>query len=147
MEFDVLKIWKRCELAIARQAALDGAGAEDHLANLLGFKFPGKGASAPEHMGIPGLLWIRQGTSHELAKAVEHAADHLRQVLGESLGDLTSSTGDALLRAVETSRNEMLTPATGNPKGDYAAALQRKAELAEAIAAACPPGPDGRARP
>lgn len=125
---------KRCELAIARQAALDGAGAEDHLANLLGFKFPGKGASAPEHMGIPGLLWIRQGTSHELAKAVEHAADHLRQVLGESLGDLTSSTGDALLRAVETSRNEMLTPATGNPKGDYAAALQRKAELADQMA-------------
>lgn len=125
---------KRCELAVTGQAALDGAAAEDHLAGLLGFKFPGKGASAPEHMGIPGLLWIRQGTSHELADAVSHAADHLRQVLGESLGELTSSTGDALLRAVESSRNELLTPATGNPRGEYAATLQRRAELAGQLA-------------
>lgn len=125
---------KRCELLIAGQAALDGAAAEDHLAGLLGFRFPGKGASAPEHMGIPGLLWIRQGSAHELAGAVAHAAEHLRQVLGESLGDLTSSTGDTLLRAVETSRNELLTPATGQPKGEYAAAIQRKGELAGQLA-------------
>lgn len=125
---------KRCELAIAGQAPLDGAAAEDHLANLLGFRFPGKGASAPEHMGIPGLLWIRQGRSHELADAVSFAADHLRQVLGEALGDLTSSTGDALLRTVEAARNELLTPATGNPKGEYAAALQRRADLAGELA-------------
>lgn len=125
---------KRCDLAIQEQSSLDGAAAEDHLAQLLGFKFPGKGASAPEHMGIPGLLWIRQGTSHQLADAVTYAADHLRQVLGESLGDLTSSSGDVVLRAVEAERNELLTPAAGNPKGDYAAALQRKAELTDALA-------------
>lgn len=124
---------KRCELVISGQPTLDGAAAEDHLAGLLGFTFPGKGASAPEHMGIPGLLWIRQGSSHELADAVSHAADHLRQVLGESLGDLTSSSGDALLRSVEALRNELLTPAAGNPKGEYAAALQRKAALAEEL--------------
>jgi hypothetical protein len=126
---------KRCELRIDGQPALDGAAAEDHLAGLLGFKFPGKGASAPEHMGIPGLLWVRQGTSHELAAAVTHAADHLRQVLGASLGELTSSGGDALMRAVEAARGELLTPATGNPRGDYAAALQRQAEGAGELAA------------
>jgi hypothetical protein len=125
---------KRCDLAIDGQAPLDGAAAEDHLARLLGFRFAGKGASAPEHMGIPGLLWIRQGTAHELADAVSHAADHLRQVLGESLGDLTSSSGDAVLRAVETARNELLTPATGSPKGEHAAALQTRARLAEQLA-------------
>lgn len=124
---------KRCDLAIDGQT-LDGAAAEEHLAGLLGFKFPGKGASAPEHMGIPGLLWIRQGTSHELADAVSHAADHLRQVLGESLGDLASSGGDALLRAVEAARNELLTPATGNPRGAYAESLDQKKELDEEIA-------------
>lgn len=125
---------KRCDLVIEGQPSLDGVAAEDHLAQLLGFKFPGKGASAPEHMGIPGLLWIRQGTSHELADAVTYAADHLRQVLGESLGDLTSSSGDVVLRAVEAERNELLTPAAGNPKGDYAAALMRKQELTDALA-------------
>ena len=126
---------KRCALVIDGQPPLDSAAAEDHLAGLLGFKFPGRGVSAPEHMGIPGLLWIRQGSAHELAEAVGHAADHLRQVLGESLGDLTSSSGDVLLRRVEDERNELLTPATGNPKGDHAAALKRRAELADEIAA------------
>jgi hypothetical protein len=33
-------------------------------------------------MGIPGLLWIRQGTSHEIDKAVGFASDHLRNALG-----------------------------------------------------------------
>lgn len=124
---------KRCDLVIDGRLQLDGVAAEDHLASLLGFRFPGKGASTPEHMGIPGLLWIRQGTSHELADAVAHAANHLRQVLGESLGDLTSSTGDALLHQVETARNELLTPVGGNPRGDYAAALARQEELDEAV--------------
>ncbi|WP_048441928.1 AAA family ATPase [Caenimonas sp. SL110] len=124
---------KRCDLLIDGQSPLDGVAAEDHLAGLLGFKFPGKGASAPEHRGIPGLLWIRQGTAHELADAVTYAADHLRQVLGESLGDLTSSSGDVVLRAVEAGRHELLTRSTGNPKGEYAAALLRKAELTDAL--------------
>ncbi len=124
---------KRCDLVIDGRQTLDGVAAEDHLAGLLGFRFPGKGASTPEHMGIPGLLWIRQGTSHELADAVAHAADHLRQVLGESLGDLTSSTGDALLYQVETARNDLLTPVGGSPRGDYAAALKHQEELEDAI--------------
>lgn len=124
---------KRCDLIIDGQA-LDGAAAEDHLAGLLGFRFPGKGASAPEHMGIPGLLWIRQGTSHELADPVAHAADHLRSVLGESLGDLAASGGDALLQAVEAARHELLTPAGGLPRGSYADALQRRRALDEKIA-------------
>ncbi|MFO1320663.1 MAG: AAA family ATPase [Burkholderiales bacterium] len=126
---------KRCELAIDGQPPLDGTTAEDHLAGLLGFKFPGKGASAPEHMGIPGLLWIRQGTSHELTDAVTYASDHLRRVLGESLGDLTASSGDALLRTVEAERNRLLTPSTGNPRGEYAEALQRRSDLTAAVEA------------
>ncbi|MFN9506487.1 MAG: AAA family ATPase, partial [Rubrivivax sp.] len=67
---------KRCDLQMEGQPPLDGAAAEDHLAALLGFRFAGKGASAPEHWGIPGLLWIRQGSSHELSDPVHHAAEH-----------------------------------------------------------------------
>ena len=100
---------KRCELVIDGKP-MDGAVAEDHLAALLGFRFPGKGASTPEHMGIPGLLWIKQGTSHDIASAVGFASDHLRNALGESLGELASSNGDAVLKAVEAERNELLTP-------------------------------------
>lgn len=122
---------KRCDLAIDGRPALDGVVAEDHLAGLLGFKFPGKGASGPEHMGIPGLLWVRQSTSHELADAVAHASDHLRRVLGESFGELASSGGDGLLSEVESARNELLTPSKREPRGAYDAALKRSAELAE----------------
>lgn len=119
---------KRCELSIDGKA-MDGAVAEDHLAALLGFKFPGKGASTPEHMGIPGLLWIRQGTSHDISNAVGFASDHLRNALGESLGELASSNGDAVLKAVESERNELLTPAAGTPRGAYADAIRLRDEL------------------
>ncbi|MDM0006688.1 AAA family ATPase [Variovorax sp. J22G73] len=119
---------KRCELVIDGKA-MDGAVAEDHLAALLGFRFPSKGASAPEHMGIPGLLWIKQGTSHDISNAVGFASDHLRNALGESLGELASSQGDAVLKAVETERNELLTPASGAPKGAFAEAIKLRADL------------------
>jgi DNA repair exonuclease SbcCD ATPase subunit len=124
---------KRCELVIDDKA-MDGAVAEDHLAALLGFRFPGKGASTPEHMGIPGLLWIRQGTSHDIAGAVGHASDHLRNALGESLGELASSQGDAVLKAVEGERNELLTPASGAPRGAFAEAIKLRADLEAELA-------------
>lgn len=124
---------KRCELVIDGKA-MDGAVAEDHLAALLGFRFPGKGASTPEHMGIPGLLWIRQGTSHDISNAVGFASDHLRNALGESLGELASSHGDAVLKAVETERNELLTPAGGAPRGAFADALKLRTELEAELA-------------
>ncbi|MGJ7536460.1 MULTISPECIES: AAA family ATPase [unclassified Variovorax] len=119
---------KRCELVIDGKS-MDGAVAEDHLAALLGFRFPGKGASTPEHMGIPGLLWIKQGTSHDIASAVGFASDHLRNALGESLGELASSNGDAVLKAAESERNELLTPAAGTPRGAFADAIRLRTEL------------------
>lgn len=125
---------KRCELRIDGEVPLDATDAEDHLAALLGFKYPGRGATAPEHMGIPGLLWIRQGQSHELADVVRHASDHLRQVLGESLGELAATSGDQLLKRVEAARHELLTPAGGAPRGDYATTLQRQAQSTQELA-------------
>ena len=123
---------KRCELQMGDQA-LDGNAAEDHLAELLGFKLPGRGASTPEHMGIPGLLWIRQGSAHEVHEVVGHASDHLRNALGASLGDLAASSGDAVVRAVELERNALLTPATGAPRGALQAALQQRSQLDAAL--------------
>ena len=116
---------KRCELSIDGKA-WDGPVAEDHLAELLGFSFAGKGASSPEHMGIPGLLWIRQGTAHELSKAVVFASDHLRNALGETFGELASTSGDDVIKAVEAERNELLTPSTESPRGAYLDARNRR---------------------
>lgn len=125
---------KRCELSIDGKA-WDGPVAEDHLAELLGFSFAGKGASSPEHMGIPGLLWIRQGTSHELSKAVVFASDHLRNALGETFGELASTSGDDVIKAVEAERNELLTPSTESPRGAYLDARNRRSALETQLAA------------
>lgn len=125
---------KRCQLSIDGKV-LDGTEAEDHLGEMLGFSFAGRGGSSPEHMGIPGLLWIKQGTSHDLIKAVGFAGDHLRKALGNSLGELASSSGDNVIKAVESERNQILTPSTGAPRGAYAEALKHRSTLDEALEA------------
>ena len=119
---------KRCELQAGAQR-LDGASAEDHLAELLGFQYAGKGASAAQHWGIPGLLWIQQGAGQDIKDPVTHATDHLRNALNESLGEVASSGGDEVLASVEAQRNELLTPASGAPRGVYAEAIKRQTQL------------------
>ncbi len=119
---------KRCTLQ-AGPSTLDGAEAEDHLAALLGFQHAGKGASKAEHWGIPGLLWIQQGGAQELREPVGHATDHLRAALNTSLGEVVSTGGDEVLARVETLRGELLTAATGKPRGAYQQALEQQAAL------------------
>ena len=125
---------KRCDLSIDGET-FTGAAAEDHLAGLLGFRFATRGASAAQDMGVPGLLWITQGTSHEITAPAGHAGEHLRSALGSSLGDLASTRGDDVLLAVETQRNALLHAGNGSPKGDYAAAVKRQDELTTELAA------------
>ncbi|HEY9193688.1 MAG TPA: AAA family ATPase, partial [Methyloversatilis sp.] len=125
---------KRCSLQVGTQQ-LDGADAEDRLAELLGFRHAGRGASAAEHWGIPGLLWIQQGAAHDIRDPVAHATDHLRGALNASLGEVASSGGDEVTDQVEALRNELLTPANASPRGAYADALRQEAELATRIAA------------
>ena len=119
---------KRCELQAGSQH-LDGVEAEDHLAELLGFQHAGKGVSKAEHWGIPGLLWIQQGSAQDLREPVGHATDHLRSVLNTSLGEIASSGGDEVLAKVEALRNELLTATTGKPRGAYQQALEQAATL------------------
>ncbi|HYE34485.1 AAA family ATPase [Methylocaldum sp.] len=123
---------KRCELQIGAQR-LDSAEAEDHLAELLGFRYAGRGASAAEHWGIPGLLWSQQGAVQDIRESVTHATDHLHTALNESLGEIASSCGDAVLATIEAARNELLTAATGKPRGPYAEVMEKEAALADAV--------------
>ena len=76
---------ERCDLKIG-SVSFESTEAEDKLAELLGFQFAGKGASRAEHWGIPGLLWIEQGTGQEVHGAVANATDHLRSALNRSIG-------------------------------------------------------------
>lgn len=129
---------KRCELLLGGQR-LEGAEAEDALAERLGFQFADKGASREKHWGIPGLLWIEQGAAQTVRDAVGYAANHLRRALDESLGEVAASGGDELVDQVRTLRDELLTK-TRKPTAAYAKALEdaescgaRVRELQEAV--------------
>ena len=130
---------KRCELKVGAKD-LDGEDAEQHLAELLGFRFAGKGASRPEHWGIPGLLWIEQGSAQDITESVGNATDHLRKALDQSVSEVASSQGDDVISRVRTEREALLT-STGRPRAAYAeviterdAATRRVAELDARIA-------------
>jgi hypothetical protein len=130
----------RCDLVVGSRR-LEGVDAEDALAERLGFQFALKGASREEHWGIPGLLWIEQGSAQSVRDAVVNAADHLRKALDESLGDVSASGGDEVVAQVRKWRDELLT-GTGKPKAGFQKAVDdattleaRVAELQEAVAA------------
>ena len=125
---------KRCVLAIGTRQ-LEGAEAEDHLAQLFGYAYSPKGASKTEHQGIPGLLWVEQGSGQELD--VRHAREHLHDALhgqGEAAGALAATGGDALLERLRKDRAELLT-GTGKPTGEHKQAIDTVAQHQAEIAA------------
>lgn len=123
----------RCDLTIDSER-FNGDQADDRLAELLGYRFASRGASKPEHHGIPGLLWVEQGSAQNIDSPVQAAGEYLQSALGASLGDIASSGGDALIARVEGERAELLTR-TGKPTGDYKALIADCEQDAEQLAA------------
>jgi chromosome segregation ATPase len=117
----------RCDLAVGNERYSEDE-AENRLTELLGYELPGRGASKPEHQGIPGLLWITQGTGQDVAEAIGYAGDHLHSALSGTLGELTSSA-DELIGDVDKQRDELLTKA-GKPRGELKKALESEETLA-----------------
>lgn len=108
---------KRCDLVI-QGTAHSGEEAEEKLAQLLGYQFPKKGGSKEEHWGIPGLLWVEQGSGQNIEQAVVHAGEHLQSALNSLVSEVVSEGGDQLIHAVRQQLGELLT-AGGAPRGEY----------------------------
>ncbi|MCG8519615.1 MAG: AAA family ATPase [Pseudomonadales bacterium] len=108
---------KRCDLVVGTDSYSED-DAEEKLAELLGYQYPKRGASKAEHWGIPGLLWVEQGTGQDIEAAIEHAGDHLKSALNSMVGEVASSGGDDLIETVRSQRDTLLT-GTGKPRGDY----------------------------
>lgn len=108
---------KRCDLVVGTESYSED-DAEEKLAELLGYQYPKRGASKAEHWGIPGLLWVEQGTGQDIEQAIEHAGDHLKSALNSMVGEVASSGGDDLIETVRSQRDTLLT-GTGKPRGDY----------------------------
>jgi len=117
---------KRCDLQIANQS-FSGEEAEEKLAELLGYQYAGRGASRAENWGIPGLLWIEQGSGQEIHDAVSNAGNHLKLALDSNLGEVASSSGDSLTAQIDHERSLLLT-STGRPTKDYANIIQQYEE-------------------
>jgi hypothetical protein len=126
---------KRCHLTLGK-TSWDGVDAEDHLAQLLGFSFAGRGSSSEEHWGIPGLLWVEQGSGQELK--VVYARDHLHTALAlqseqRLAAGLAATGGDELLEQLRGQRSALLT-ATGKPREDFAKAIEEVVGLSARLA-------------
>lgn len=118
---------KSCDLTV-NGSSCTGEEAENKLATLLGYEFPGSGVSKPDHWGVPGLLWVEQGAGQEIDDPVKNAGQHLKAALGSSLGEVASSGGDELIEQVEVERGKLLT-AKGKPTGAYTDALKEHDKL------------------
>ncbi|MGQ9425237.1 AAA family ATPase [Gilvimarinus sp. F26214L] len=124
---------KRCDLQIGSERH-SGDEAEAKLTELLGYEQPQRGASQDKHWGIPGLLWVEQGSGQDLQQSVEFAGDHLKSALNSLLGEVASTGGDGIIQAVSAQRDELLT-GTGRPRGEYDQVGKQRLELEEQLSA------------
>ncbi|MBN8726217.1 MAG: AAA family ATPase [Xanthomonadales bacterium] len=124
----------RAELRIGSER-WDADGADEELARRFGFALALRGQSRAETQGIPGLLWIEQGTGAELASAVEHATAPLEERLRSILGDLSGSAGGGVAAFLQAELGRLRT-GTGKSTGVLAAAERAFAE-AEAERSRC----------
>jgi hypothetical protein len=120
----------RCELIRDGKQRLEGEEAEEALSALLRFARPSRGSAAPEHGGIPGLLWVTQGQAQDVEGPVGHAAVYLREALNQLSGATVESGEDVLISAVKQELHKLLTEKTRKPTGPLASI---EAELEAAL--------------
>ena len=111
----------------------EGPEAEDYLAELLGFAYPGKGASRPEFQGLAGLLWVEQGSAHHPVVLNDDSREQVQGVFEQEVRDLLGGDrGEALFRRIQELR-ERYFDKRGNPRGNYRTLQQRTVGLAGAL--------------
>jgi hypothetical protein len=104
--------------------SMTGDDAEQMLSNMFSFSYASKGVSRPEHQGVPGLLWVRQGSAGEIATQVTGAHDYISRALGNDMGELAATAGDRVIEQVETELAVLQTKG-GKPTGDFAKAIEQ----------------------
>ncbi|SDI70821.1 AAA family ATPase [Paraburkholderia phenazinium] len=120
---------QRCDLRIGQQVFGEDE-AEDRLAALLGFSRATRGAMKADQAGVPGLLWVQQGETHDVRDASGHAALYLRDALTQLSGGNSSAGEDVLIGAVQGELRQLLTARTQRATGPLAEAEQALAALA-----------------
>jgi energy-coupling factor transporter ATP-binding protein EcfA2 len=98
---------------------LAGEAVEEKLADLFGFRPPGRGATKPdEHHGIYGLLWVEQGSAHKALSAVA-ARGSLAAALESEVGQVMGGERGRLLLAMAEARRDGFWDKRDKPRGEY----------------------------
>ncbi len=111
----------------------EGPEAEEYLEQLLGFAYPGRGASRPENQGLAGLLWVEQGSAHQPVVLTDESREQVQGVFEQEMRDLLGGDrGEALFRRIQELRDQYFDR-RGNPRGGYRKLQQRAERLAETL--------------
>lgn len=123
---------KSCSLEIEGAKPLSGEEAEQVLADMFAFSYAGKGTSKAEHQGVPGLLWVQQGSAGQIHSQVDNAHEYISRALGDDFGQLAATAGDRIIDQVHAELAELLTK-TGKPTGAYQKAQEQLAAARTAL--------------
>jgi DNA repair exonuclease SbcCD ATPase subunit len=119
------------ELALPDGRHLHGEAAEEALDALLGGG--GGRRSAPEALGVWGLIWVGQGQSFALPEMAAGARATLQAILDAEVGEvLGGDHGNALIARLDEALHELIYR-RGQPKGRYREAAEAHAELTREI--------------
>jgi len=139
-EYRLTKVFSRRRDGEATLEASDGRRwegpeAEDHLAELLGFSYAGRGGSRPELQGLAGLLWVDQARGYEPVTLTDRSRQQVYAVFENEMRELLGGDqGEALHRRITALRREYFD-ARGKPRGDYRHLQEREAELRQQMQA------------
>ena len=138
VEYRLTKVFSRRRdgqviLEASNGRSWEGPAAEDHLAQLLGFAYAGRGASRPELQGLAGLLWVEQAKAYESVTLTDQSRQRMHSVFENEMREmLGGEQGESLHRRITQLRSEYFD-SRGNPRGDYRRLHQREAELGEKL--------------
>ena len=112
----------------------EGDSAEDTLRDLLAFHEPGKTGAKPETLGMWNVLWVQQGQSFGTLDLPDSAQTNLHVALESEVGNvLGGRRGRALPQIFANRLAELVTPATGRPRGKYKELLDREKTIDEEL--------------
>ena len=113
---------------------LEADAAEDELRNLLGFAEAGNRGATSDTLGMWGVLWVLQGQSFGRPDLPDSALASLSAGLESEVGTvLGGRRGRELPQVIEQRRDELVTPARRQPRGEYKDTLDNVSELEQRL--------------
>ena len=113
---------------------LEADAAEAELRRLLGFAEAGRSGASSETLGMWGVLWVQQGQSFGRPDLPNSALASLSAGLESEVGAvLGGRRGRELPQVIEQQRDELISAAQRRPRGEYKAATDQVASLAQCL--------------